>query len=116
MICSCSRMDHLCGLVGPAQCMTVRYEDLVTHTERVLRLVTGWLNITWDPDMLRHSQMVERVSTSHLETTRDQITRPVYREALDNWVGNISREVLDHLNTDLKFTAALRHFGYSPLV
>ena len=109
-------MDHLCGLVGQEQCLTVRYEDLVTHTERVLRQVTNWLNVSWDPDMLRHNEMVERVTTSHLETTSHQVNRPVYQEALDNWMGNISREILDDLLTDLKFAAALRHFGYSPLV
>ena len=89
----------------------------MTNTEEVLRQLTSWLEVPWEPDMLRHHEVGDRLSTSHMETTTDQVTRPLYREALSNWVGNISLDLLEELyNNDLKFAAALRHFGYSPRV
>ena len=46
-----------------------------------------------------------------------QVIKPVYREALDKWKGNIPRETLEELsNNDMKLAAALRHFGYDPLI
>merc|ERR1739838_87184 len=93
-------MDSLCGMVGEQQCTTVRYEDMVTETEKVLRQLTSWLNITWQHDMLRHHQLLHRVTTSDLETTADQIIKPVYKEAVNKWLGNIPTEVLQELSED----------------
>ena len=109
-------MGSLCGLVGEDRCVTVRYEDLVTKTETILRQLTSWLDLAWDPVMLRHHEVMDLVETSMLETTADQVTRPVYREALDKWVGNINTETLQELSNDMKLAAALRHFGYEPIV
>ena len=110
------RMGSLCGLVGEDRCVTVRYEDLVTKTETILRQLTSWLDLAWDPVMLRHHEVMDLVETSKMETTADQVTRPVYREALDKWVGNINTETLQELSNDMKLAAALRHFGYEPIV
>ena len=109
-------MGSLCGLVGEARCLTVRYEDLVTNTENILRQLTSWLDLAWDPVMLRHHEVMDLVETSMMETTADQVIRPVYREALDKWVGNIDTETLQELKNDMKLGAALRHFCYDPLV
>ena len=109
-------MGSLCGLVGRARCLTVRYEDLVTNTENILRQVAAWLGLAWDPVMLRHHEVMELVETSQMETTADQVIRPVYREALNKWMGNIPADTLEELNSDMKLAAALRHFGYDPLV
>ena len=57
-----------------------------------------------------------RVKTSHMETTGDQVVRPIYREALDTWRGNIPRAVLSDMNRDnLRYSATLRQFGYAPI-
>ena len=110
-------MGSLCGLVGDARCLTVRYEDLVTNTENILRQVTSWLGLAWDPVMLRHHEVMDLVETSKMETTADQVVRPVYREALDKWKGNIPTDTLEELNNnEMKLAAALRHFGYDPLI
>ena len=54
--------------------------------------------------------------TSPLETTADQVVRPIYREALENWRGNIPESVLSDMNRDnLRYSAAFRQFGYAPL-
>ena len=60
--------------------------------------------------------MMCRVVTSHMETTGDQVVRPIYREALDSWRGNIPQAVLSDMNRDnLRYSATLRQFGYAPL-
>ena len=66
-------MGSLCGLVGEARCLTVRYEDLVTNTENILRQVSSWLDLAWDPVMLRHHEVMDQVETSVMETTADQV-------------------------------------------
>ena len=66
-------MGSLCGLVGEARCQTVRYEDLVTNTEKILRQLTSWLDLAWDPVMLRHHEVMDLVETSKMETTADQV-------------------------------------------
>ena len=54
--------------------------------------------------------------TSPLETTADQVVRPIYREALESWRGNIPESVLSDMNIDnLRYSAAFRQFGYAPL-
>ena len=93
----------------------IRYEDLVTETEAVLTKVTSWLGVAMEDDMLRHSEMMSRVVTSPMETTSDQIVRPVYTEALDKWRGNIDPQLLTTIIQDnLKGAAALRQLGYTP--
>ena len=62
--------------------------------------------------MLRHDQVVDTVDMSHMETSTDQVVRPVYREAVDKWRGNIPDSVLTSVREDLKLSAALRQFGY----
>ena len=70
----------MCDMIGPARCLMIRYEDLVTETETVLKKVTSWLGLEMEDDMLRHSEMMTMVRTSSMETTADQIIRPVYTE------------------------------------
>ena len=105
----------MCELIGPDRCMMVRYEDLVEDTETVLKKVTEWLGVEVETDMLRHHQMMETVKTSSMETTADQIVRPVYREAVDRWRGRIPESILADMNENLKYSAALRQFGYAVL-
>ena len=109
-------MQQMCEMIGPERCMMVRYEDLVTDTETVVRKVTDWLGVEMEEDMLRHHQMMETVMTSSMETTGDQIVRPVYSEAVDRWKGRIPGSILADLNeNNLKYSAALRQFGYAVL-
>ena len=109
----------------------MRYEDLVTNTQAELIRVLEWLGLDLEEDMMRHHTVMDRyeacstavtiammcrVRTSSMETTADQVVRPIYREALDSWRGNIPQTVLSDMNRDnLKYSAALRQFGYAPL-
>jgi len=103
-------MHHICEKIGPARCKTVRYEDLVADTETVMRAIVDWLGLSWDPDILRHHELLDSVKTSKMETTADQIIKPVYDNAVNQWKGNIPNDILED---NLKFAPALRQFGYS---
>ena len=120
----------MCDMIGP-RCLQVRYEDLVTNTQAELLRVLEWLGLDLEEDMMRHHTVMDRyeacstavtiammcrVRTSSMETTADQVVRPIYREALDSWRGNIPQTVLSDMNRDnLRYSAALRQFGYAPL-
>ena len=62
--------------------------------------------------MLRHDKVMDTVDMSHMETSTDQVVRPVYSEAVDRWRGNIPHSILTSITEDLKLSAALRQFGY----
>ena len=103
-------MNHICEKIGPARCKTVRYEDLVIDTEKVMRDVVSWLGVPWTDDIMRHHEMLDTVKTSKMETTADQIVKPVYADAIDKWKGNIPKEVLED---SLKYGPVLHKFGYA---
>ena len=103
-------MHHICEKIGPGKCRTVRYEDLVLDTEKVMKEIVSWLDLPWTADILRHHEMLDTVQTSKMETTADQIVRPLYQEAVDKWKGNIPQEILED---NLKYGPVLRQFGYT---
>jgi len=105
-----SGMERICRAIGPLRCRTVKYEQLVQEPERVLRGLLSWLGLPWEPKLLSHQEMMGDVATSSLETTADQIVRPVYREAIERWRGEIPDEVL---RDNLAWAPALRTFGYT---
>merc|ERR1711962_1996749 len=87
-------MEHICKSIGTSRCRTVRYEDMVERPEQVMRAVIDWLGLDWTEEILRHQDLMSQVKTSPMETTADQIGKPVYREAIDKWRGNIPKKVL----------------------
>jgi len=103
-------MERICRAIGPLRCRTVQYEQLVQDPEKVLRSLLSWLGLPWEPKLLNHQEMMGGVMTSSMETTADQIVRPVYREAIERWRGEIPDEVL---RDNLAWAPALRSFGYT---
>lgn len=104
-----SGMEHICKTIGRQRCMTVRYEDLVQDPADELKKILAWLGVEWDERVLQHHQMMDSIVTSKMETTADQIGKPVYRSAVDKWKGNIPQDVLDD---ELVYAPTLRLFGY----
>ena len=103
-------MNHVCEKIGPSRCRTVKYEDLVSDTEKEMKSLLQWLGLPWEQDMLRHHEVLDSVQTSKLETTADQIDKPIYLDSVDHWKGNIPQDILDD---NLKYGSALRQFGYT---
>jgi len=103
-------MDRICRAIGPNRCRTVKYEQLVQEPERTLKDLLSWLDLPWEPKVLNHQEVIGEVATSSMETTADQIVRPVYREAIERWRGEIPDEVL---RDNLAWAPALRTFGYT---
>ena len=48
------RMQHICDMIGPQRCVTVKYEDLVSNTRSVITKLTGKTDITIIGDNNHH--------------------------------------------------------------
>lgn len=95
---SATNLDMVRAACGLGSRFTLcRYEDLVTHSEPVLRELTSWLGEPWSPDLLEHHRVQRERGTPALAegstSTRDRIdagraqsweqaTSPADREAL----------------------------------
>ena len=89
----------------------MRYEDLVEDPETTLRSIVAWLGLAWFPGLLDHTSLARPVPLSPLETTGDQVSRPLYTEAVHRWRGNIPQQVLR--DNHMQFAATLNQFGYA---
>lgn len=56
--------DSACSKLGVNVCHRVRYENLVTNAELVLRQLVEFLNLKWTDDLLRHEQLVNQKKLS----------------------------------------------------
>ena len=61
--------------------ITVRYEELVSDPERVLRLLLESLSLQWDSACLSHEQNVGRVDTLSLY----QVRQPLNTDSTERW-------------------------------
>lgn len=73
--------------------LAVRYEDLVTSPETVLRLIVSHLGLEWEESLLTHEKL------SHGETNDSGLTlggtdskRPIETSSLGQWTKNLSSE------------------------
>lgn len=79
--CSYERlMAHWQSLLGN-RIVTVRYEELVSDPERVLRLLLESLSLQWDSACLSHEQNVGRVDTLSLY----QVRQPLNTDSTERW-------------------------------
>ena len=55
-----------CNKIGSNNCLKIRYEDLVLHTEEILRKVIKFLDLEWNTELLRHHLHIDReVNLAH---------------------------------------------------
>ena len=88
--------------------LEVRYEDLVEHTEPVLRRILAFLNVDWDSRVLAHDP-----------SPADPAAGPVYESAVRRWrtdltssEAEIVKRYAGLLLVDLRYEADL---GWAPL-
>jgi hypothetical protein len=88
--------------------LEVRYEDLVEHTEPVLRRILAFLNVDWDSRVLAHDP-----------SSADPAAGPVYESAVGRWRTDLSSTEADIVKRyaglllmDLRYEADL---GWAPL-
>lgn len=51
-------MFSQCLAAGESRCLAVRYEQLVLHTEDEMRKLLRFLELQWDPSVLRHQELI----------------------------------------------------------
>jgi protein-tyrosine sulfotransferase len=98
-----------CEALGKRRCLLINYESLVLNTKLVMERVAKFLDVTWTDDFLHHEKFVDtRVIASEAEWSTNQIRKPVYTDALNNWskVRNFEISVLNE-NAPM-----YRKFGY----
>jgi len=86
--------------------LKVRYEDVVADLESVSRRVLDFLEVSWDPSVLRFDEHArsKRVRTP----TYADVTQPVYKRALGRW-----RNYQKHLEPCLpKLEPFVKALGY----
>jgi hypothetical protein len=67
--------------VAPGAMLDVRYEDLVSDTERQARRMLAYAGLPWDARCLEFHRNTRVVETA----SRAQVRRPIYRDAVDRW-------------------------------
>jgi hypothetical protein len=67
--------------VAPGRVHRVRYEKLVTDTEREVRAVLAYCNLAFEPACLEYYATERPVRTASSE----QVRQPIFREGLDQW-------------------------------
>ena len=88
------KADAACSKMAVNVCHRVRYENLVTNPELVLRQLLEFLNLKWTDDLLRHEQLVEQ---KKLSISNDPIykkfprNKKINKSSIGKWrKGNVS--------------------------
>ncbi|XP_023328323.1 protein-tyrosine sulfotransferase [Eurytemora carolleeae] len=111
-----TNMDKQCQEIGPERCMVVYYEQLVLHPERWMTIILDFLDLPWDSSVLHHQDFINKkgdsgIRVSMKERSSDQIVKPINIEALTQWVGFYSQDVLNDM---AEIAPMLSTFGYDP--
>jgi hypothetical protein len=76
----CHLMDHWDSLLGSAL-LRVRYEDVVTDTERVARRLLDYCGLPWSRRCLAFHESAAAVATA----SASQVRRPIYASSIGKW-------------------------------
>ena len=104
-------MNQQCQEIGSDLCMPVKYEDLVTDTNKTMHAVINFLGENWDDNMLRHQDFIgTEIAIAQDEWSTDQVKKPVYQDSLTSWIDKIpflsSEEIL-------QIAPMFKDFGYN---
>ncbi|KAF5404270.1 Protein-tyrosine sulfotransferase [Paragonimus heterotremus] len=77
-----------CNHLGPQRCMTMRYESLILDPEIETRRLFAFLTIPWDPIVLKHHTMLEKLThLNPFEPSTKQLRRAIHSDSLGKWAG-----------------------------
>ena len=104
-------MNQQCLEIGSALCMQVKYEDLVTDTNKTMRAVINFLGESWNADLLRHQDFIgSEIKVIEQDWSTTKVIQPVYQDAIDCWIDKIPYLSQEEI---LKIAPMLHFFGYS---
>jgi Tfp pilus assembly protein PilF len=69
--------------VLPAPWLEVRYEDTVLHLERETRRALSFLDLDWQPDVLRYRDRMRHKAVA--SPTYEAVSKPLYTSSIGRW-------------------------------
>lgn len=75
-----------------ADCIIVSYEEMVMRTEHEMRRVMEFLGHRFERTMLAHHTRISNITLAPNEPSTTQVTKPIYKTALYDWVKRIRSE------------------------
>ncbi|KAF8563682.1 hypothetical protein P879_07604 [Paragonimus westermani] len=102
-----------CQKIGPERCYTVWYEKLVMDPEKEMRDVLAFLEVPWDPIVLRHETVLSNISyLSPFEASTMQVKRPIHIESLFKWASSNSSLPSWLVKNATEYSPLLNQLGY----
>ena len=90
-----------CKKIGADKCLMVKYEDLVTDSEKTIRKVLEFTDIEFSQDFLHHEQ------ANDIDFSNDRSKLKINTEKLNSWDGKI-----DYDKKKLENLEMFKKFGY----
>jgi protein-tyrosine sulfotransferase len=79
-----------CNKIGPNNCLIIKYEQLVTQPEKMIRNLIKFLNLKWSNKFLNHHKYVgNEIFVYKGDWSTHQIVLPIYSESINTWIGKI---------------------------
>jgi hypothetical protein len=98
--------------LGDDRFALLRYEDLVLHSEHVLRELTTWLDEPWSDDLLRHNDVQAEKGAPRISAGSTRTRDPITTDVSGRWAQALSAPELAEVVTT---TGPLARFlGYDP--
>ncbi|GAA51125.1 Protein-tyrosine sulfotransferase 1 [Clonorchis sinensis] len=104
---------HYCQNTDRQRCYTIFYEKLVISPEKELRKLLAFLEVPWDPIVLRHETILDKLS--HLnphEASTKQFSKPIHTASLGAWAYPNSTFTPQQLNASTQDAPLLKELGY----
>jgi hypothetical protein len=96
----------------PDRILSIKYENLVTHSEDVLKNISSFLNLVYQPDLLVHKGGTEEYSAFY-EKIHQNLDRPLTTRRIDIWKTELSTsavQVIEAIAMDV-----MVELGYEPV-
>lgn len=85
-----SEILRLGAELGDNRFAMLRYEDLVVHSEVVLRELTGWLGESWSDDLLRHNDVQAEKGAPRISAGSTRTRDPIDAGLSDRWADSLT--------------------------
>ena len=95
----------------PDRMLTIKYENLVTHGEDVLKNISSFLNLVYQPDLSMQKGGTEEYSAFY-EKIHQNLDRPLTTRRIDTWKTELSTsavQVIEAIVMDM-----MVELGYGP--
>ncbi|CAH8868017.1 unnamed protein product [Trichobilharzia szidati] len=110
-----------CRRIGSSRCITVRYEDLILNTKYEIQRVLNFLDLPWDPIVLKHETVIDKISQlSPYEASSKQVVNKIHRNSLLSWLENndtiLPKQLIEtiHLKSKMLHQLGYAQIGFPP--